>query len=331
LQASSLFQTTSNFSNLKICRILQRMNELLPPQKQTPLQKVQLSLTPEGLTAAFLASFGTHTRRAYERDLRAWSEFLRVNTKEEGVKELLAQSSYSANALMHDYKAQMVAKGFASSYINRRLACLCSLVRLGRMVGLCSFEFKVSNVPVTSLRDTRGPGKEGVSQLLQSLVGKLDTKSIRDLALLRMLYGLALRRNEVLSLDFEHLEMEKNAERERLKLPKLCKEALEAWLLIRGKEPGPLFTSLSPWKLGERMSGNGLYMIVEKIGKKAGVSVKPHGLRHAAITEALEATNGNLRAVQKFSRHKDPKMLMIYDDARQDLQSQVADLVDSRT
>jgi integrase/recombinase XerC len=316
------------------------MNELLPPSKQTPLQKVQLSLTPEGLTSAFLNGFGALTRRAYERDLRAWSEFLRVKTKEEGVNELLAQSSYSANALLHDYKAQMVASGFASSYINRRLACLCSLVRLGRMVGLCSLELEVKNVPVTSLRDTRGPGKEGVDQLLQSLMGKQDPKSIRDFALLRMLYGLALRRNEVLSLDFEHLEMEKNAvwvlgkqrrERERLKLPKLCKEALEGWLLIRGKEPGPLFTSLSPWKLGERMSGNGLYTIVEKIGKKAGVRVKPHGLRHAAITDALEATNGNLRAVQKFSRHKDPKMLMLYDDARQDLQSQVADLVDSRT
>jgi integrase/recombinase XerC len=79
------------------------------------------------------------------------------------------------------------------------------------------------------------------------------------------------------------------------------------------------------------MSGNGLYVVIEKLGKKAGVKVKPHGLRHAAITKALEETHGNLRAVQKFSRHKDPKMLMVYDDARQDLQGQVAELVDSRT
>jgi integrase/recombinase XerC len=316
------------------------MNELLPSPKPTSLQKAQLSLTPEGLTSAFLNGFGAHTRRAYERDLRAFAAFLNVKTKEDAVRELLQCNSFSANAYLHDYLSQMKEEGFASSYINRRISCLCSLVHLGTRVGLCSFELKVKSLPVETMRDTRGPGKEGVSKLLQSLAGAQDPKSVRDLALLRMLYGLALRRNELLSLDFEHLEMEKNAvwilgkrrrEREHLSLPKLCKEALEAWLLIRGKEPGPLFTSLSPWKLGERLSGTGIYGLVKKLGKNAGVKVKPHGLRHAAITEALDATNGNLRAVQKFSRHKDPKMLMLYDDARQNLQGQVADLVDSRT
>lgn len=316
------------------------MNELITKPTHHELQKPKVDLSPQGLVQAFLGSFGPHTKRAYERDLRAFAEFVQREPKEEAVRYFLSLDEYSANALVHDYKASMKQEGFASSYINRRLACLCSLIRLGRMVGLCSFNLEVKNVPVATLRDTRGPGKEGANQLIQSLMGKQDPKSIRDLALLRMLYGLALRRNEVLSLDLEHLEMEKSAvwilgkqrrERERLKLPKLCKEALESWLLIRGTEPGPLFTSLSPWKLGERMSGNGLYVIVEKIGKKAGVRVKPHGLRHAAITEALDATNGNLRAVQRFSRHKDPKMLMVYDDARQDLQGQVADLVDSRT
>jgi integrase/recombinase XerC len=316
------------------------MNELITTTQPSELQTPRLDLSPEGLVQAFLGGFGPHTRRAYERDLRALAEFLGRKTKEDAVRSFLSLQEYEANALVHDYKAQMKQEGFASSYINRRLACLCSLVRLGRMVGLCSFALKVQNVPVTALRDTRGPGIEGVNQLIQSLTGKQDPKSLRDLALLRMLFSLALRRNEVLSLDLEHLELEKNAvwilgkqrrERERLKLPRLCKEALEAWLTIRGRAPGPLFTSLSPWKLGERMSGNGLYMIVDKLGKKAGLKVKPHGLRHAAITEALNETNGNLRAVQRFSRHKDPKMLMVYDDARQDLQGQVADLVDSRT
>ena len=69
--------------------------------------------------------------------------------------------------------------------------------------------------------------------------------------------------------------------------------------------------------------------IVETLGEKAKLSgtVRPHGLRHAAITEALERTNGNLRLVQRFSRHRDVRVLEVYDDNRTDLGGEVARLV----
>ena len=47
-------------------------------------------------------------------------------------------------------------------------------------------------------------------------------------------------------------------------------------------------------------------------------------LRHAAITEALDKTNGDVRAVQRFSRHCDVRTLQVYDDARIDLAGRVA-------
>ncbi len=50
-----------------------------------------------------------------------------------------------------------------------------------------------------------------------------------------------------------------------------------------------------------------------------GFKTTPHGLRHAAITEALDATGGNVRAVQKFSRHRDLLVLNRYDNSRQDM------------
>jgi hypothetical protein len=46
--------------------------------------------------------------------------------------------------------------------------------------------------------------------------------------------------------------------------------------------------------------------------------------RHAAITEALDFTGGNVRAVQKFSRHRDVRVIERYDDNRTDLAGQVA-------
>ncbi len=42
---------------------------------------------------------------------------------------------------------------------------------------------------------------------------------------------------------------------------------------------------------------------------------------------ALDLTGGNVRAVQRFSRHRDLRVLNLYDDNRQDLGGEVAALV----
>lgn len=45
------------------------------------------------------------------------------------------------------------------------------------------------------------------------------------------------------------------------------------------------------------------------------------------MTGALDLTGGNVCAVQRFSRHADFRVLMVYDDNRTDLGGQVAALV----
>jgi integrase/recombinase XerC len=57
---------------------------------------------------------------------------------------------------------------------------------------------------------------------------------------------------------------------------------------------------------------------------RAGLKTRPHALRHSAITTALDQTNGDVRAVQRFSRHKDIRVLTVYDDHRQNLGGKVA-------
>ena len=78
---------------------------------------------------------------------------------------------------------------------------------------------------------------------------------------------------------------------------------------------------------GGRLTGSAVYFIVRRLGTKAGLTVRPHGLRHLAITSALDLTKGDVRAVQKISRHKDVRVLNTYDDNRQDLAGDVARLV----
>ncbi|MGD1712147.1 hypothetical protein [Dapis sp. BLCC M172] len=51
-------------------------------------------------------------------------------------------------------------------------------------------------------------------------------------------------------------------------------------------------------------------------------------MRHSAITAVLERNGGNIRKAQSFSRHADPKTLMVYDDNLQQPQAEMSDLLE---
>ncbi|MEH2004356.1 tyrosine-type recombinase/integrase [Nostoc sp.] len=96
--------------------------------------------------------------------------------------------------------------------------------------------------------------------------------------------------------------------------------ALADWLIARGDLNGnlPIFTALDFHNSGHRLTTDAIYKIVKAAFKKAGVKkpMSPHRVRHSAITAALDVTGGNIRKVQKLSRHADPRTLIIYDDNR---------------
>jgi integrase/recombinase XerC len=103
-----------------------------------------------------------------------------------------------------------------------------------------------------------------------------------------------------------------------LTLPAATRQALAAWLAVRGDAPGPLFVALDRGHRGHRLTGSAVYGIVRALGEAAGVKARPHGLRHAAISRLLDLTNGNVREVQKFSRHASVQTVLRYDDNRAD-------------
>ena len=72
--------------------------------------------------------------------------------------------------------------------------------------------------------------------------------------------------------------------------------------------------------------GMGLYFVIRPLEKKAGITVRSHGLRHADTTEVFDLTNGRIRAVQRYSRQRDLRILNLYDDKRAGLGGDVARL-----
>ena len=315
---------------------------LLSPAALPGTKSAVVELSPEGVLSLFLAQGrNTWTRQAYQKDLKDFTAFTHQETPLLAVALLLSPDSGAARGLVMSYLAHLRERQLSPATCNRRLASLSSLVKLAKFVGLVSYELSVERVPEERLRDTRGPGKEGVLLLLEALKERgNDPKAKRDAALIRLMFDLALRRNEALSLDIEHLNLRQRTVlilgkgrggRQRMSLPDSTCEALAEWLKVRaqitGTQDGPLFVSVDYAARGKRLTGTGLHKVLSRLGKKVGLTVRPHGLRHASITAALDATHGDVRKVQKFSRHKSLQVLCVYDDSRLDHAGEVSRLV----
>jgi len=304
-----------------------------------PLSSAALAVETSPARRLLEAFFGGRNRRtleAYRQDLESFRAFTGAASLDEAAGLLLSRGLGEANGLALAFRTDLVEKGLSPATVNRRLAAVRSLVKLGRTLGLVPWTLEVAGLKSQAYRDTRGPGRGGFRRLLDELVDRTDRKALRDRAALRLLFDLALRRGEVVSLDVEDLDLEAGTvevlgkgrlEKTGLTLPEPTKTALRDWLELRGPEPGPLFVNLDRAGKGRRLTGRSLHRIVKALGRQAGLEVRPHGLRHAAITEALDLTRGDVRKVQRFSRHRDLRTLNLYDDAREDLAGEVARLV----
>ncbi|HEV2970991.1 MAG TPA: tyrosine-type recombinase/integrase [Pirellulales bacterium] len=309
------------------------MTELIP----VPTSALATDDTVRRLLDDFLAGLKPNTLRTYRQGLADFASFVGAADANDAAGILLAGGHGEANHLALAYRANMVERDLSANTINNRLAAIRSLVKLARTLGMIGWAIDVGNVKARPYRDTAGCGATGYRLLLEYLDRRANTKTIRDRAIVRLLFERALRRNEVASLDVAHLDVDAgtigvlgkgHTDRETLTLPEPTRRALADWLAIRGNEPGPLFINLDRARKGTgRLTGAGIFAIVTALGDATGQRVRPHGLRHAAITKALDATGGDVRAVQKFSRHAKVDTVLVYDDARRDLGGDVAKLV----
>ncbi len=300
--------------------------------------------THQSLIDSFLSGRNQLTIAAYSEDLKNFCSFLSGNTEVEplndAAKVLLSHGHGFANALALKYKTHLIEQGLAPGIINRRLAALRSLVKLARTLGLVSFSLEIQNMKAEPYRDTKGCGKSGYKTLLEAAkTERKRPKTIRDTALLHRLYDMSLRRGEVRALNVEDVDFEAGSlavkgkgrvQKNSLTLPLESKSALSAWIKIRGEEPGQLFINLDPAKKGDgRLCANGFYSIIRALGKKCGIRVAPHKLRHSSISEALNLTSGDVHSVMKYSRHRSVGTVLVYDDCREDRAEAIAQMVAS--
>ncbi len=303
-----------------------------------------INVTPDVLQQLLEDKRSPNTRAAYEKDLK---DFFRQTTGKlptpDLVLEFLHLERGQAVSVVLKYKSSLFERGLSEATVNRRLAAVRALVAKGRGLGIASFTLEdVKGEKVAKYRDTTGIDPDTFKRVLlwcdrNTLIGK------RDYALLRLLWGNALRRNEVSQLNIGDFSPDaqslkilgkgRGTQVEVIDLGDATVDAIAIWLeASRGVRPfdAPLFTALDFHNSGHRLTGDGIRKIVVRLCAKAGIKkvVSPHRIRHSAITAALDATDGNVRKVQKLSRHRQLDTLMIYDDNRGRDQAEVTALLD---
>jgi integrase/recombinase XerC len=212
---------------------------------------------------------------------------------------------------------------------------------VARRVGLVEWTLDIPGPKTVPYRDTRGPGRSGFQRLVAAAEAQQEPKRSRDLAILWLLYGRALRRSEACRLQVPtdldlvggriRIHGKHRADPEWVTVPPATVRALQHWLSVRGDHAGPLFTRCdhaAVWSgTPQSLSGDAIWVIVRSLGNAAGIRARPHGLRHAAVTDALAATHGDIRSVQRFARLKSTTTIQIYDDERADLGGEVSRLL----
>jgi len=146
----------------------------------------------------------------------------------------------------------------------------------------------------------------------------------RDAALLAVLYGAGVRRAEAVALDVADYDPESGALTIRrgkgnkarvMYATNGAREALAAWLRVRGTEPGPLFVPVD--KAGRialrRLTAESVFDRLQALAKRAGVQrFSPHDMRRSFISDLLD-NGADLAVVQAMAGHANPATTARYD------------------
>ncbi|RUS92341.1 hypothetical protein DSM106972_099420 [Dulcicalothrix desertica PCC 7102] len=287
------------------------------------------------------------TQRGYAGNIKLFFEyFLNRAPIQDDVEEFWGLDEESANTLILKFKNYLVASGRKSATVNRYLAAIKFLIKAGRNLKRCSYRFdsdRIESLRVTKYRDTSGVRVDEYNKVFDVIDVRTD-KGKRDYALFLLFWSNVLRRSEIAKLkvsDFNYQESVlrvygkgKGNDDVRVDLNRTVADAIYSWLRCRDsvKPTDPLFIAMDFHNFGRQLSGDGLYAIVRMTCARAGISkrMSPHRIRHSGITEALDLAKGDYRKVQHLSRHADPRVILAYEDNKNQYQLELSNKLAAR-
>lgn len=265
-----------------------------------------------------------HTRRAYSRaltDFITWHQ----STGQVGMTK----------AVVMEYIAFMRYAGMTPASINQRLSAIRRLASEAADNGL------LADGHAQAISRAKGVKQQGArlgnwltKEQAQELLRLPDTrtlKGLRDRAILSILLGCGLRREECAALTVGQIQQRegrwvlvdiegKGARVRSVPMPSWAWVAVNEWLTAARIEDGLVFRAL--WKDGtfrrEAMTSQAIYNMVVEYAERLGVNVRPHDLRRS-FAKLAHKGDAALEQIQFSLGHSSVKTTERYVGAEQAL------------
>jgi integrase/recombinase XerD len=241
---------------------------------------------------------------AYRRDLASLAASCRGPVGEATVEDL------------ERWLASMRADGLAPTTLARRVSAVRTYFRHLNLIGTRADNPAAAiQLPRRGRRLPRALSPGEVERLIDAATGT-SPRSLRDRALVELLYGAGLRVSEAVGLEKGGVDLEarivrvvgKGGKERLVPLGRPAAEAVRRYLALgrphldRRYRPD-LFVNAR----GGPLTRAGAFLILRRLAEKAGLEperVHPHLLRHSFATHLLEG-GADLRSVQEMLGHAD--------------------------
>jgi integrase/recombinase XerD len=267
-------------------------------------------------------ALATNTIESYQRDLAKFSLFL-----SDGNKNFAHLSPSHIDA----FEVFLKEAKISSSSINRCISALKGFYRY------CALEYEISN-PMTESTTLKTPRRlpkalsiSEITSLIESAKREGDPISLRDCAILEILYSTGARVSEVIGINFSDIATQdldgerisvvklrgKGSKERIVPLGKFAFAALDEYLVRtkpllaakNAKSESALFLN----SRGKRLSRQSAWQIVLDAAHATGLQgkVSPHVFRHSYATHLLDG-GADIRVVQELLGHSSVTTTQIY-------------------
>ena len=265
------------------------------------------------------------TLENYHHYLMRFVEFAQKNHSVNLPNEITLDLIHKYRIYLHRYQMRS-GETFKTSTQNYHVIALRNFLKYlakNDIKTLAAEKIEVGKMPE---REVEFLEPEEVDRLLLSANGT-NRASKRDRALLELLFSSGLRVSELVSLNIEDVNLDRQEFSVRGKGDKIrivfisdtAKTALEEYLKDRNDIDPALFvrdktgTNKSADAKGLRLTARSVQRIVKKYATKAGIvkDVHPHTLRHTFATDLLQ-NGADIRSVQAMLGHANITTTQIY-------------------
>jgi integrase/recombinase XerD len=263
--------------------------------------------------------FSGNTQAAYRNDLHQLGEYLQQVHHVQSWPEVSREHLTS-------YLLVQREKGYSMATLARKVASLKSFFEYLAHEGIINDDPTEDIASPKLGRRLPKPLTEAeMTSLLATTMADNEPESLRDRAILELLYATGMRVSELASLDVEQVVLTagngsvkcygKGGKERMVQIHDSAVAAINRYLsegrtkLVKDEQEHALFVN----RRGERLTRQGCWLILKEYARRAGVTghVTPHALRHSFATHMLRG-GATLRQVQEWLGHASITTTQVY-------------------